>query len=178
MISETVTQPALPKNGSLGNSQLPLCVVYGPTVNRQPGRVITTKELLGRLRDKGVKNVEIARTLGITASRVTELYDGMRALKLDEAAKLVDAFDLEDEQSSSRRVSPLPPPVSRLVVQHIAAELGRPLEEESQQLADLGEDLRAFAEFVTDPKVRESIELAATFFQALRLRRPEPARAS
>jgi hypothetical protein len=134
--------------------------------------VLTTKELLARLRENKIKNADIARALNVTPSRVTEMFDGTRALKLDEAAKLAAAFDLEPEQSPA--VSPLPAPVSQLIVQHIARELGRPLAPDAPQARELAEDLRAFAEFVTDPKARESIDLATAFFQALRLRRPAP----
>jgi transcriptional regulator with XRE-family HTH domain len=138
--------------------------------------VLTTKELLARLREKKVKNADIARALGVTPSRVTEMFDGTRALKLDEAAKLSEAFDLEPPPSP--QVPALPAPVSQLIVQHIARELGRPLAQDAPQLLELTEDLRAFSEFVTDPKVRESIDLAMAFFQAMRLRRPAPATVS
>ena len=178
MICETVIDRSYTENRNDCNSRVPLCVIYPPSAFRQAGGVLTTKELLARLRDRNVKNADIARALQITPSRVTELFNGERALKLDEAAKLVAAFDLEAEQSPDSKVSPLPAPVSRLVVQHIARQLDRPLEEDSPQLEALAEDLRAFAEFVTDPAVRESIDLAMAFFQALRLRRPAPVEAS
>jgi transcriptional regulator with XRE-family HTH domain len=134
--------------------------------------VLTTKELLARLRDKKVKNADIARVLNISPSRVTDLFNSDRALKLDEAAKLAGAFDLES--APSPQVPPLPGPVAQLIVQHIAQEIGRPLAQDAPQLRELSEDLRAFSEFVTDPKVRESIDLAMRFFQAMRLRRPAP----
>jgi hypothetical protein len=146
--------------------------IYCPERFNPLGGVLTTKELLARLRDKGIINADIARALKISPSRVTDLFDGDRALKLDEAVKLVEAFDLE--QPPSPQVPALPGPVSQLIVQHIAQELGRPLEQDAPQLVELSEDLRAFSEFVTDPKVRESIDLAMAFFQAMRLRRPAP----
>jgi hypothetical protein len=155
---------------------LPLSVIYRPERFTQQGGVLTTKELLARLREKKVKNADIARALNITPSRVTEMFDGTRALKLDEAAKLSEAFDLEPPPTP--QVPALPGPVSQLIVQHIARELGRPLAQDAPQLRELSEDLRAFSEFVTDPKVRESIDLAMAFFQAMRLRRPAPAAVS
>jgi hypothetical protein len=39
-------------------------------------------------------------------------------------------------------------------------------------LAELAEDVRAFAQFVMDPKVRSSAEAAEAFFEAMRVRRP------
>ena len=146
------------------------CVIYGDQPLSQLRVVLTTQELLRRLADRGVKNADIARALNITPSRVTEMHKGLRAIKLDEAAKLVEKFDLESEPS--QRVSPLPAPVAQLLVEHVALQLGHSLAPDSQLLAELSEDLRAFAEFVSDPKVRGSIDLAMAFFQALRLRRP------
>ena len=39
-------------------------------------------EILGMLRADGVKQVEIARALGLPEGRITELYNGGRQLKL------------------------------------------------------------------------------------------------
>jgi hypothetical protein len=166
----------IPEIGSHASPNLPLSVIYGAKGFRHLRVVLTTKELLARLRDRSVKNADIARALSVTPSRVTEMYDGTRALKLDEAVKLVEAFGLEQEPSP--REAPIPAQVSQLIVQHIARELGRPLNEDAPQLQELAEDLRAFSEFVTDPAVRESIDLATAFFQAMRLRRPTLAKAS
>lgn len=137
---------------------------------RQTGGVLTTVELLSRLEEKGVVRADIARTLNVAPSRVTEMFKGERAIKLDEAAKLVSEFDLESEPS--QRVSPLPAPVARLMVRYIAVELECQAEE--NQVQDIAEDIRAFAEFVTDPAARGSIEMAEAFFHAMRLRRPKP----
>jgi hypothetical protein len=176
MIAETVINHGYNENRKLCKGHVPVSVIYRPERFFQLRAVLTTKELLARLRDRGIKNADVARALKIAPSRVTDLFDGTRALKLDEAVKLAAAFDLE--QQPSQRVSPLPAPVSQLIVQHIAQELGRPLGPDAPQLRELAEDLRAFAEFVTDPEVRESIDLAMAFFQALRLRRPAPAEAN
>jgi hypothetical protein len=172
MMPETVMNSGYTENRKACNSELPVSVIYRPERFNQLGGVLTTKELLARLRDRKVKNADIARALSLTPSRVTEMFDGKRALKLDEAVKLSEAFDLEPEPSP--QVPALPGPVSQLIVQHIARELGRPLAQDAPQLRELSEDLRAFSEFVTDPKVRESIDLAMAFFQAMRLRRPAP----
>lgn len=129
--------------------------------------VLTTVELLNRLTERGVKNADIARALNVAPSRITEMRKGERAIKLDEAAKLVAEFSLESPQA--QRVPPLPAPVARLIVRYIVEELQCQVPE--QHLIDIAEDIRAFAEFVADPQARGSIELAETFFQAMRLRR-------
>lgn len=172
MICETVINHGYTENRKLCNSSVPLSVIYQPERFTHLEKVLTTKELLARLRDKGIKNADVARALNVAPSRVTEMYDGTRALKLDEAVKLAAEFDLE--QGPSRQVGPLPAPIAQLIVQHIAQEIGQPLQQDDPQLPELAEDLRAFAVFVNDPKVRESIDLAMTFFQALRLRRLAP----
>lgn len=131
--------------------------------------VLDTDELLSRLEARGVRNVDIARVLGLPDSRVPEIRTKRRALKLDEGAKLVRAFELEQDH----RASPLQASVVRLLVQYIASELRADIDEPA--IHELSEDVRAFAEFVADPKVRSSVEAAETFFRAMRLRRPESA---
>lgn len=133
---------------------------------RQSRGMFDTEELLARLRQKGVKNIEIARALGLPDSRVPEIKRKDRALKLDEAVKLVRTFGLEQDQAAI----PLPAPVVRLLVRYIASELSSPLVDTDPRLEELTEDVRAFAEFVADPKVRRSIEAAEGFFRAMRLR--------
>lgn len=133
-----------------------------------PRRVLDTDELLARLDARGVRNIQIAKALGLPDSRVPEIKQKTRALKLDEAVKLVRAFGLEQDFQAS----PLPSSITRLVVRYVALELG--VEPTNQQLADLARDVQAFGEFVADPKVRSSVEAAEGFFRALQLRRPTP----
>ena len=132
--------------------------------------MLDTDELLARLEERGIRNVDIAKTLGLPDSRVPEIKRKERALKLDEAAKLVRAFELEQDRSAS----PLPDPVLRLVVQYVAVALGAQPERVRARLEELTEDLRAFSEFVSDPKVRRSIEMSEGFLRAMALRRPKP----
>jgi transcriptional regulator with XRE-family HTH domain len=175
MISETVMEISHNENRKAVQAPIPLCVIYplAPLAHGNP--MLTTGELLARLGQKGIKNHQIAKALDVSPSRVTEMWKGERAIKLDEAAKLVAEFQL-DEALPSPRVSPLPAPIARLVVAYVAAELG--LERANPlQVAEIAEDVRAFAEFVSDPAVRESIDAAETFFQAMRLRRPRPEKA-
>jgi antitoxin component HigA of HigAB toxin-antitoxin module len=128
-------------------------------------RVLDTEELLALLDSKGIKNVQIAKALGLPDSRAAEIRSRKRAIKLDEAAKLVRAFQLEE----ARQVPPVPLPIFRLVIRDLAHQLHvRPSEEQVEALAD---ELRAFASFLSDRRVRQSIEAAEGFFQALRFRR-------
>ena len=175
MISETVIAEQFTDNRNNCKHPFTECVIYPDACDGQRGVVLTTVELLARLKERGVRNHEIAKTLDVSPSRVTEMRNGDRLIKLDEAAKLVAEFQL-DEALPSPRVSPLPAPIARLVVAYVAAELG--LERANPlQVAEIAEDVRAFAEFVSDPAVRESIDAAETFFQAMRLRRPRPEKA-
>jgi hypothetical protein len=167
--------PTYTENRNERKGKLPDCVIYPRSPFVHPNAMLTTQELLRRLGERGVKNAAVARALNVTPSRVTEMYKGLRALKLDEAVKLVETFDLEPEPS--RRAAPLPSPIARLIVLYVAAELGVDAEQEPAKVQELSEDVRAFSEFVADPQVRESIEAATAFLQAMRLRRPltEPA---
>jgi hypothetical protein len=138
---------------------------------RQSGAVLDTDELLARLKEKGIRNVDIARVLGLPDSRIPEIRKKGRKLTLDEGAKLVRAFGLEP----SPEAVPLPAPILRLAVRYLATEFGHSQEDE-EKLEELIADIQAFSEFVADPKVRRSVEAAEGFFQAMRLRRRSPAR--
>lgn len=172
MISETVIKNDITENRKDCNSSIAECVIYRSGSMMQRKSMLTTVELLNRLEQRGIKNHQVASCLGVSPSRVTEMRKGVRAIKLDEAAKLVAAFELEEPQIPAR-VSPLPAPISLLVVTYVAGELGVS-QADPAQLEDIAQDVRAFAEFVSDPQVRESIGAAETFFQAMRLRRPKP----
>jgi hypothetical protein len=177
MISETVMAETYTEKRKVCNRDIQISVISPPEAFSQSVCVIDTKELLARLRTKGVINADIARALSIKPSAVTELFkEGGRKLKLDEAVTLVETFELE--RAPSPPGPPLPAPVSQLIVQHIALELGRPLPQDAPQLQELAEDLRAFSEYVTDPKRRESLDLAEMFFEAMRIRRPASVEAS
>ena len=139
-------------------------VVDAADASVQRRGVLDTDELLARLKSKGAKNIEIARVLGLPDSRIPEIRRKERALKLDEAAKLVQAFGLEEDQQ------PIHPQVLRLAVLYVAAELGSSPSED--QIQELTRDVKAFSEFVADPTVRRSVESAQGFFRAMRLRRP------
>ena len=126
--------------------------------------MLDTDALLARLKAKGIKNVAIAKALGLPDSRVPEIYQKKRKLKLDEAVKLVRAFGLEPD-----RTPEVPPQVLRLAVLYIASELGVVPTEDAVQ--ELMLDARALAEFAADPTVAQSVQAAEGFFRAMRLRR-------
>lgn len=166
MISETCMAPTIAENATSVNSAFAERAIDYFSANLQPRLVLDTEQLLERLNVKGVRNREIAKALKIDDSRVTEIKQGRRQVKLEEAVKLVRTFGLEP----SHGAPPLPVPVYRLAVRYVAAELG--LDPPEDRVADLAEDMRAFAEFVGDPKVRLSIEAAEGFFRAMHIRRP------
>ncbi len=166
MIADTVMPESVSENRKATQALFAECVIYlwrdcGQTVN-----MLDTAALLARIDARGISNSDVARALRVSPSRITELRKGERALKLDEAVKLVEAFGLEPAQQAA----PLPLAVVRLLVRYIAERLGAQME--NDQLAELTADIRAFAAFVADPKVRENLTAAETFFQAMRLRRP------
>lgn len=176
MMSETVMGISVTENRNAFQAAITGCVIYPPRGLRQSNSVLNTVELLARLDERGIRNVDVAHAINVSPSRVTEIKKGERAIKLDEAFKLVEAFDLESPQGQPAH--PLPAAVARLVVRYIALETGSPLARSEADLEELAEDVRAFVEFVADPKVRDSVEAAEAFFQAMRLRRPRPALAS
>ena len=131
--------------------------------------MLDTDALLALLDERKIRNADIARALGLPDSRIPEIKTKRRALKLDEAAKLVRAFELEE----GREVKPLPAPVTRLLVRYLADQLG--VHPDEARIASLSEDMRAFASFVSDRQVRQSIDAAEGFFRALRFRHSDPA---
>jgi hypothetical protein len=132
--------------------------------------MMTGEQILARLDDAGIRKSQIARTLGIPDSRVAELYGGRRLLKLDEAVKLVEAYNLE-EKAPAGATTPLTIPVARLLVQYVAQAVGKPLKAESPLVSELAADLRAFSVFLSDPRVRDSIQAAEGFLQGIQLRK-------
>jgi hypothetical protein len=134
--------------------------------------MLTTDELLARLEQKKIRNIDIARALGLPDSRVPEIRTKRRRLTLDEGAKLAQAFALEQTPPAH----PIPPSIARLVVRYIATELRA--DQDEAKLEEIAEDVRAFSAFVADPNIRSSIQAAETFFQAMRLRRLQPEEAA
>jgi transcriptional regulator with XRE-family HTH domain len=172
MIAETVMPQISNENRNYLQEAFAGCVIYPKEALRQAKAVLTTKELLALLTARDIRKGDIARAMGVHPSRVTEIFKGERRILLDEAAKLVAAFGLESPPVS--RPTPVPAPIARILVQYVAAALGLSLEGHQAELAELSEDIRAFAEYVVDPKVRDQPEYAEAFFQAMALRRRTP----
>jgi predicted XRE-type DNA-binding protein len=180
IISEIVMQDTSTENRNDCNSDVLKSSIYPEGALGQLTTMLTQGDLLARLEallgEKKISQADIARAIDIHPSGVTSLLKpGGRKLKLDEAVKLVEAFDLESPPS--QRVPPLSGRISRLIVMYVAGELGVSQESHREQLEELAEDVRAFAELVADPKYRDSVEAAEAFFQAMRLRRPKPGQA-
>lgn len=164
MISLAVTRPSY-ANRSIRSSGVTNSVVAARYDSVHLTNVLNTDELLARLDAKKIRNADMARALGLPDSRIPEIRTKRRALKLDEAAKLVQAFELE------RDLEPVPQSIMRLVVLWMATRLkAKPPED---QVAELAKALAAFSSFVTDPRVRQSIDAAEGFFRALDISRPE-----
>jgi hypothetical protein len=140
--------------------------VYAQKKRRQASAVLDTDRLLAELDNRNIRNVDIARVLDLPDSRIPEIRKKKRAIKLDEAAKLVEAFGLEQNPP----VAALGPQVARLMVQHFAVRMGVKVDWDSPQARELLGDLEAFGRFVADPQVRESIEASEMFFRAMQLR--------
>ncbi|HYI43692.1 MAG TPA: hypothetical protein VD768_08740 [Sphingomicrobium sp.] len=123
--------------------------------------MVGADELLAALRERGVKNADIARVLDLPSSRVAEMYTGKRRLQLDEAKRLVEHYGIED------RLNPVSVPVARLLVLYVADGLGLKLPPEDPRVEELALTVRAFSEFAADPQVRESAEAAVGFLRGV-----------
>jgi hypothetical protein len=172
MMVETVMPGIIAENAIPVNGRIADCFIYGTGALGHPPPMLRQAELLEKVRATGASNAEIATALKIHPSQVTRLFaaEGKpRKLALDEAAILVEAFELEQVPE----VEPLPLSMLRLVVQFVAMELGVPARRVQEKQAELTEVLRAFSEFVADPKVRHSLDQAEGFFRAIALVRPQ-----
>lgn len=125
--------------------------------------VLGASELLSLLRERGVSNADIARTLGLPSSRVSEMYAGKRRLQLDEAKRLVEEYKIEET------INPLNGPIARLLVLHAAARLGARVHPEDPEVEELAQDFQALSRFAANPKVRGNVDAFEGFLQGLRL---------
>jgi hypothetical protein len=130
--------------------------------------MMTGEQILARLEDARVRKSDIAKTLGLPDSRVAEMYGGRRLLKLDEAVKLVETYQLEETRDE---ITPLPLPIARLLVLHVAQAVGHKLSAEDPLVSELAADLRAFALFAADRRVRDSVQAAEGFLRGMQTRR-------
>lgn len=168
-MSDAVMAPTLAENASVCQA-LFADFSNAPRVSlRHKGRVLGSKEILGELERRGVEKKDIARVLGVDASQITRLFstEGKpRKLQHDEAVRLVEEYGLEQGPDAL----PVHPALLRLLVHHVAATLGLPLELEDPRVATVTVDLAALAVFVRDPSVKDLVEAAEMYFRALRTR--------
>jgi cyanate lyase len=104
-----------------------------------------TKRLLDALRARGLSNAEISRAVGLPSSRIAEIFGGRRQVKLDEAKRLVEAFQLEERLDD---IDLLNADLARLLVLHVSRRVGDNLSPDDPIVQELAEDLAAFARFV------------------------------
>ena len=124
-----------------------------------------TERLLAKLKEVGAKKADMARVLDLPSSRIAEMRGGKRTIRLDEAAKLVAHYKLDETPT----VSPLTTPVARLVVRHLARSLNT--EVDDNEVTKLAEGLRAFSVFAANPRVRDKMEAVEAFLQSLEIHR-------
>lgn len=60
-------------------------------------------ELRKRISDRGMNFAEFARTINVSSSRISELASCKRALTIDSAIKIADAFDTSPEYWLSKQ---------------------------------------------------------------------------
>ncbi len=105
--------------------------------------MFSTAELLDELRERGVRQADMARALDLPTSRIAEMYSGKRGVRLDEAKTLVEAFGLDE----GPQVPPISEQTARLLILHVANTLGQPLSPEDDRVQELALDFQAFSKF-------------------------------
>jgi transcriptional regulator with XRE-family HTH domain len=134
--------------------------------------VIDSGTLLQRLSEAGITQIQIARTLNVDPSQISQLYRGKRQIKLDEAKKLVERFAIATDDT----VPPISEQTARLLILHVANTLGQPLSPDDQRVQELTLDFQAFSKFARDHLPAPSPEATSGFLYARRAERPAPGR--
>lgn len=129
-----------------------------------------TDQLLEALAARGISQVEIARVLHLPSSRISEMYAGKRQVKLDEAKKLVDAFGLEDQPSTP----PINEQIARLLILHVANQLGVSMPLPDELVQELALDFQAFSRFARAHLPAPSPEATLGFLAGRRSDREPP----
>lgn len=143
--------------------------------------MIGTDQILSRLEElleaKSIQKKDIADALNISPQRIAGLFNGERKLKLDEAQRLVEQFNLEDPSELVSSIATIP--VLAMLVRHVLQDLAPGVVPESIRIEDTAKDCAAFLRYAADPQVRANIDLAAGFFLALKaMENPSPQAAS
>lgn len=158
MMSATKAMKRCYANRSYVASDITTFVLAGLQLGAHNAPVLTQSEILNRIADR--PRAEIARVLDIPATRVTEMYGGRRQLKLDEARKLIDHYELVETPLGLNGL------VARLAVLYVAQQLGVDVDRSDPRLAETALDLQALAEFAARPEVQESVEAQLSGFLA------------
>jgi hypothetical protein len=95
------------ENRNCPQATFPQSVIYLTDVNGHSNWVMGKGALLALMRERDIRNKDIAAALKLSPSRITELYNGGRDLSLDEAVTLVERFGLD--QPPSPQQAPAPP---------------------------------------------------------------------
>jgi hypothetical protein len=124
------------------------------------GRMLNTAEILKALKERGVKQKEIAAVLCVTQPRVSALYKTDRKLTVEEAIKLVDRFNLDDEPPSI----PLNEQFLELAALAAARRLGlENVDYEDPRLKVAAQDILALVLADQDPRFGGSLEALRGF---------------
>ena len=141
-----------------------ISVVDGYPNSQHSSGMLGTVELLEELKRRGVRHADMSRALKLPTSRIAEMYCGKRNVRLDEAKTLVEAFDLDDGE----RVPPISEETARLLILHVANELGSPLSPDDDQVAELALDFQAFSKFARAHRPAPSPDATSGFLYARR----------
>src|SRR5215217_5020321 len=91
-----------------------------PGDSRQIATMLSSDKLLKRLREREIRNADIARLLELDPSTITQMMNGKRRILLDVGKRLTEAFSLEDEPETPA----ISRDVARLLVRHGALAFG------------------------------------------------------
>lgn len=105
--------------------------------------VIGSAELLAALKARNITQTAISRVLNVDPSQISQLYKGARQLKLDEAKRLVEAFDLDESSATP----PISEQTARLLILHVADTFGIRLAASDSRVQELALDFQAFSKF-------------------------------
>jgi DNA-binding Xre family transcriptional regulator len=131
--------------------------------------MLSTEELCALLRHRKIKGTEVAALLGVNTAAVTRLYKGKRFLKVDEAKKLIEHFNLAE--ASPGCAPPLSVEVSRLLILHIANSLRAKVHPDDPRVADLASDLRHVSIFALNSGFGESTKAVDGFLSGMKVGR-------
>lgn len=159
MMSDAVTIPDCYDNRKTNASPVPKSVIELCDYKALWSPPMRTAELLTMLRERDIKNGQIAKALNLTPSRVTEIFAGDRRVSLDEAATLIEVFNLDEP------TPPIEAHTARLLVIYVASQIGVALDGADPRVELLAQDMSAFAQFAADPELRDKTDSLLAFLR-------------